>query len=134
MEAGGIAGLSDRTPRRHCHGNQFWPPKGDETDDMKLPPDPYFPHGFPAGIINHADRLYHVFGLSLRDVDLAAKPVRSANAFIWRISWMTSQTPMIRAYDSPRQKPHGHPPLKEIGPESEVRGGAEAVPDDGDEQ
>jgi len=38
------------------------------------------------------------------------------------------------AYDSPSPKPHGHPPLKEIGPESEVRGGAEAVPDDEDEQ
>jgi hypothetical protein len=36
--------------------------------------------------------------------------------------------------DSPRQKPYRHPPPKEIGPESEVRGGAEAVPDDDDEQ
>jgi hypothetical protein len=33
-------------------------------------------------------------------------------------------------YSSPKPKPHEHRPLREIGPESEVRGGAEAVPDD----
>jgi hypothetical protein len=37
-------------------------------------------------------------------------------------------------HDSPNPKLHEHPPLKEIGPESEVRGGAEAVPDDEDEK
>jgi putative transposase len=37
---------------------------------MKPPPDPHYRHRFPAEIISHAVWLYHVFGLSLRDVEL----------------------------------------------------------------
>src|SRR5580658_4095571 len=37
---------------------------------MKTPPDPHFRHRFPAEIINHAVWLYHVFSLSLRNVEL----------------------------------------------------------------
>jgi putative transposase len=37
---------------------------------MKAPPDPHYRHRFPAEIISHAVWLYHVFRLSLRDVEL----------------------------------------------------------------
>ena len=37
---------------------------------MKPPPDPHYRHRFPAEIISHAVWLYHVFSLSLRDVEL----------------------------------------------------------------
>ncbi len=37
---------------------------------MKPPPDPHYRHRFAAGIISHAVWLYHVFNLSLRDVEL----------------------------------------------------------------
>ena len=37
---------------------------------MKPPPDPSYRHRFPAEIISHAVWLYHVFSLSLRDVEL----------------------------------------------------------------
>ena len=37
---------------------------------MKSPPDPQCRHRFPAEIISHAVWLYHVFSLSLRDVEL----------------------------------------------------------------
>ena len=37
---------------------------------MKPPPDPRYRHRFPAEIISHAVWLYHVFSLSLRDVEL----------------------------------------------------------------
>jgi putative transposase len=36
---------------------------------MKPPPDPHYRHRFPAEIISHAVWLYHVFSLSLRDVE-----------------------------------------------------------------
>src|ERR1700736_3541281 len=36
---------------------------------MKHPPDPRYRHRFPAEIISHAVSLYHVFSLSLRDVE-----------------------------------------------------------------
>jgi putative transposase len=36
----------------------------------KPPPDPHYRHRFPAEIISHAVWLYHVFSLSLRDVEL----------------------------------------------------------------
>ena len=42
----------------------------DETGDMKSPSDPHYRHRFPAEIISHAVCLYHVFSLSLRDVEL----------------------------------------------------------------
>ena len=42
----------------------------DETDGMKPPPDPHYRHRFPAEIISQAVWLYHVFSLSLRDVEL----------------------------------------------------------------
>jgi hypothetical protein len=38
--------------------------------EMKPPPDPHYRHRFPAAIISHAVCLYHVFSLSLRDVEL----------------------------------------------------------------
>jgi putative transposase len=41
-----------------------------ETDGMTSPPDPHYRHRFPAEIITHAIWLYHVFSLSLRDVEL----------------------------------------------------------------
>jgi putative transposase len=37
---------------------------------MKSPPDPHYRHRFSAEIISHAVWLYHVFSLSLRDVEL----------------------------------------------------------------
>jgi putative transposase len=37
---------------------------------MMPTPDPHSRHRFPAEIISHAVRLYHVFSLSLRDVEL----------------------------------------------------------------
>ncbi len=37
---------------------------------MKAPPNPHYRHRFPAEIISHAVWLYHVFSLSLRDVEL----------------------------------------------------------------
>ena len=40
------------------------------SDGMKPPPDPDYRHRFPAEIIRHAVWLYHVFSLSLRDVEL----------------------------------------------------------------
>jgi putative transposase len=42
----------------------------DETGDVKPPPDPRYRHRFPTEIIGHAVWLYHVFSLSLRDVEL----------------------------------------------------------------
>jgi putative transposase len=41
-----------------------------ETGGMKPPPDPHYRHRFPTEIISHAVWLYHVFSLSLRDVEL----------------------------------------------------------------
>jgi putative transposase len=41
-----------------------------ETGGVKPPPDPHYRHPFPAEIISHAVWLYHVFNLSLRDVEL----------------------------------------------------------------
>jgi putative transposase len=37
---------------------------------MTPPPDPHLRHRFPAEIMSHAVWLYHVFSLSLRDVEL----------------------------------------------------------------
>ena len=37
---------------------------------MKPAPDPHYRHRFPAEIISHAVWLYHVFSLSLGDVEL----------------------------------------------------------------
>ena len=37
---------------------------------MKAPPDPHCRHRFPVEVICHAVWLYHVFSLSLRDVEL----------------------------------------------------------------
>ena len=37
---------------------------------MKPPPDPHYRHRFPAEIISHAVWPYHVFSLSLPDVEL----------------------------------------------------------------
>ena len=37
---------------------------------MKPPPNPHYRHRFPAELISHAVWLYHVFSLSLRDVEL----------------------------------------------------------------
>ena len=42
----------------------------DESGGMRKPPDPHHRHRFPAEIIAHAVWLYHVFSLSLRDVEL----------------------------------------------------------------
>jgi len=37
---------------------------------MKPPPDPHYRHRFPAEVISHAVWLYHLFSLSLRDIEL----------------------------------------------------------------
>jgi hypothetical protein len=37
---------------------------------MRKPPDPHYRHRFPAELISHVVWLYHVFGLSFRDVEL----------------------------------------------------------------
>ena len=44
--------------------------EADESGGMKPPPDPHYRHRFSAEIISHAVWLYHVFSLSLRDVEL----------------------------------------------------------------
>ena len=41
-----------------------------ETGGMKPRPDPHYRHRFPAEIISHAVWLYHLFSLSLRNVEL----------------------------------------------------------------
>ena len=41
-----------------------------EIGGMKATPDPHYRHRFPAEIISHAVWLYHLFSLSLRDVEL----------------------------------------------------------------
>src|ERR1700731_4852326 len=41
-----------------------------KSSGMKPQPDPHYRHRFPAEIITHAVWLYHVFSLSLRDVEL----------------------------------------------------------------
>jgi putative transposase len=53
---------------------------------MKPPPDPHYRHRFPAEIISHAVWLYHVFSLSLRDVELllAERGVVVSYETIWR--------------------------------------------------
>ena len=45
-------------------------PETDNSDGMKPPPNPHYRRRFPAEIISHAVWLYHVFSLSLRDVEL----------------------------------------------------------------
>ena len=50
-------------------GSGGWSEAG-ETGGMKPPPDPHYRHRFRAEIISHAVWLYHVFSLSLRDVEL----------------------------------------------------------------
>src|SRR5271166_2023435 len=45
-------------------------PETDNSGGMKPPPDPHYRHRFPAEIISHAVWLYHVFSLSLRDIEL----------------------------------------------------------------
>ena len=50
-------------------GASVWSAPG-ETDVMQPSPDPHYRHRFPAEIISHAVWLYHVFSLSLRDVEL----------------------------------------------------------------
>ena len=45
---------------------------GEPGEDGAMTPEPatYRRHRFPAEIISHAVWLYHVFGLSFRDVEL----------------------------------------------------------------
>jgi putative transposase len=75
----GASRLSSREPGQsrpkprggHCHGKGLaarW--ETDNSEGMKPPPDPHYRHRFPAEIISHAVWLYHVFSLSLRDVEL----------------------------------------------------------------
>ena len=45
-------------------------PEVGETDGMKPSPDPHYRHRFSAEIISYVVWLYHVFSLSLRDVEL----------------------------------------------------------------
>ncbi len=54
------------------HSNQGWQQAwgAGQTDGMPRPPDPHHRHLFPAEIISYAVWLYHVFSLSLRDVEL----------------------------------------------------------------
>jgi len=59
---GGIQGASSRKLAR-----------GDELHQVgktKKRPNPHYRHCFPAGLIRHAGRLYHVFILNVRDVEL----------------------------------------------------------------
>jgi putative transposase len=48
----------------------FASPEAGENGVMKVLPDPRYRHRFPAELISHAVWLYHVFSLSLRDVEL----------------------------------------------------------------
>jgi hypothetical protein len=65
-------GSDTKASRWHCHVNRGLAAglETDETDGMKPPPDPHYRHRFPAEIISQAVWLYHVFSLSLRDVEL----------------------------------------------------------------
>ena len=59
--------------RGHCHGNWVWQARGRRArlcGMKKRPPNPHYRHRFSAEIISHAVWLYHVFSLSLRDVEL----------------------------------------------------------------
>jgi putative transposase len=58
--------------QRHCHVKTELAAcsEVDETGEMSSPPDPRYRHRFPAEIISYAVWLYHVFSLSLRDVEL----------------------------------------------------------------
>jgi putative transposase len=47
---------------------------------MKPSPDPHYRHRFSAEIIGYAIWLYHVFSLSLRDVELPLAAAGSASA------------------------------------------------------
>jgi transposase-like protein len=49
---------------------------------MKKSPDPHYRHRFPAEIISHAVWLYHVFSLSLRDVELILAQRRAPRAVL----------------------------------------------------
>ena len=42
----------------------------DKTECMRPSPDPHYRHRFPAAVISQAVWLYHMFSLSLRDVEL----------------------------------------------------------------
>ena len=56
---------------------------------MTLEPASYPRHRFPAEIISHAVWLYHVFSLSLRDVELilAERGILVTHAGCWRLAW-----------------------------------------------
>jgi hypothetical protein len=67
-------------------------PETDETSRREQHPDPHHRHCFPTEIIGRAVALYHVFVLSLRDVELllavrgvvvSYETVRAVRAF-WR--------------------------------------------------
>jgi putative transposase len=61
---------------------------------MKLPPNPSYRHRFPAEIISHAVWLYHVFSLSLRDVELllAERGIAISYETIRRWCWKFGQS------------------------------------------
>jgi putative transposase len=57
-----------------------------ETGGMKPPPAAHYRHRFPAEIITPAVWLYHVFSLSLRDVELllAERGIVASYETVWR--------------------------------------------------
>ena len=67
----------------------------DETGGMKPPPDPHYRHRFPAEIISHAVWLYHVFSLSLRDVELLLAERRVIVSYETVRRWVLKFGPLI---------------------------------------
>ena len=71
MSVGKRSARANAAPR-HCHVDRLWPKRKCLGQAGGMTPDPtsYPGHRFPAEIIGHAVWLYHVFSLSLRDVEL----------------------------------------------------------------
>jgi len=82
---------------------------------MKRSPDPHYRHRFPAEIINHGVWLHHVFGLSLRDLELliAERGVVVSHESIrrWCNEFGASFASSLRR---PRPKPGGKWHLDEV--------------------
>src|SRR5882724_3909233 len=80
---------------------------------MRPAPNPHYRHRFPAEIISHAVWLYHVFSLSLRDVELllAERAIVVSYETVRRWCWKFGQSfanAMRRRRPQPGDKWHLH--------------------------
>ena len=74
---------------------------------MKPPPDPHYRHRFPSAIISHAVWLYHVFSLSLRDVELLLAERGIVVSYETVRRWVNHFGPMVAA-DLRKRRPKPH--------------------------